>query len=125
MHWIFLILASCCEVLWFYCVGYLNKFSFKDLYTFSFIHSPQWMWILSSILGYGLFGVANVVFFSKAIQKISPAIAFAVWTGLALVGISLIDFFWKDIHLNFIQIASIVLILAGIIGIKITAPKDT
>jgi len=118
MPWIFLILASCCEILWFYCIGYLNQFSFKDLVTFKFITHAESSLVIVALAGYIIFGVLNVVFFSKAIQKIIPSIAFAVWTGLALAGITIADFFIKDVNFNLIQILSILSILAGIIGIK-------
>lgn len=76
-----------------------------------------------AIIGYAAFGVANMIFFSKAIQKISPAIAFAAWMGLALVGITLMEATVEDIRLNYWQGISILFILIGIIGIKITADK--
>lgn len=129
MRWIFLILASCCEVLWFYCIAYLNQFTFKELYTFCNpgegrdIYSDNWMLILGAIMGYVAFGIANMLFFARAIQKIAPAIAFSVWTGLALVGITVMDVVLKDISFNFWQAISIALILAGIAGVKITADK--
>lgn len=118
MQWIFLILASCCEILWFYCIGYLNQLSFKDLYTLAFLRMDNALLLIVAILGYIVFGIANVIFFSKAIQKISASVAFAVWTGLALAGITVADFFIKDVHFNIIQILSIISILIGIIGIK-------
>lgn len=123
MQWLFLILASCCEVLWFYCIAYLNHLKFRDLFTLDFLRSDNWAWILVAIIGYAAFGVANMIFFSKAIQKISPAIAFAVWTGLALVGIAIMEAFLEDIRLNYWQGISILFILIGIMGIKFTADK--
>ena len=104
MRWIYLILASCCEVMWLYCVAYLNKLSWHELSTFSFINQPNSTLIFAAMAGYVGFGIANVIFFSKAIAKIPASIAFAVWTGLALVGITVIDFLWKDIRFNYIQI---------------------
>lgn len=124
MQWLFLILASCCEVLWFYCIAYLNHLKFRDLYTLSFLQSDNWLWILLAIIGYAAFGVANMIFFSKAVQKIAPAIAFAAWTGLALVGITLMEATFQDIQLNYWQGISMLFILIGIIGIKITADKS-
>ena len=123
MQWIFLILASCCEICWFYCIAYLNKLSWKELSTFSFMQSDNWYWILTAIVGYAAFGVANMVFFAKAIQKIAPAIAFAAWTGLALAGITISDMVWKEMGLNLWQGLSILSILAGIVGVKILSDK--
>lgn len=123
MSWIFLILASCCEVLWFYCIAYLTQIGWKDLSTFSFIHSDNGFWVIAAILGYAGFGVFNMLFFSKAIQKIAPAVAFAVWTGLALVGITISDAIFKGINFNYWQAISIICILIGIVGIKAISEK--
>lgn len=124
MRWIYLIFASCCEVMWIYCVAYLNKLSWTQLSTFSFLNQENSALILLSIAGYIGFGIANVILFAKAVAKISPSIAFAVWTGLALVGIATVDFLWKDIRFNYLQVISIVLILGGIIGIKTVSDKS-
>ena len=82
------------------------------------------MLIIGAILGYIVFGVANMVLFAKAIQKVAPAIAFSVWTGLALTGITLTDVILKEIPFNYLQAISIALILAGIVGVKIAADKS-
>ena len=124
MRWIYLILASCCEVMWLYCVAYLNKLSWEQLSGFSFVNEENSGWIFASIIGYIGFGLANVILFAKAIAKISPSVAFAVWTGLALVGVTLIDFLWKDIRFNYLQLISIMLILGGIIGIKTVSDRS-
>ena len=123
MRWIFLILASCCEVMWLYCVAYLNKLSWEQLSSFSFVNEDNGGWVIASIIGYAGFGIANVILFAKAIAKIPASVAFAVWTGLALVGVTIIDFLWKDISFNYLQLVSIVLILVGIIGIKTVSGK--
>ncbi len=123
MQWLFLILASCFEILWFYCIAYLNNLKFSDLYTLSFLRSDNWILVLLAIAGYAAFGVANMVFFSKAVQKISPAIAFAVWTGVALLGITTIDAVLQDIQINLWQWISIVSVLIGVIGIKMVTDK--
>lgn len=124
MRWIYLILASCCEVMWLYCVAYLNKLSWDQLSSFSFVDHENSTWVFASIIGYIVFGIANVIFFAKAIVRIPASIAFAVWTGLALVGVTVLDFVWKDIRFNYIQLLSIVLILGGIIGIRTVADKS-
>lgn len=119
MRWLALILAALCEIAWFYCIGYLNHFGWADLYTLRFIHLPNRLLITLSVAGYAGFGIANMVLFSKAVQTIGPSIAFAVWTGLALAGITIIDSFYLDVKITIIQVISLGLILGGIIGLKI------
>jgi quaternary ammonium compound-resistance protein SugE len=111
-------------MMWLYCVAYLNRLSWQELSAFSFINEENSSWIFASIIGYIGFGIANVILFAKAIAKISPSVAFAAWTGLALVGVTVIDFLWKDIRFNYLQLISIVLILGGIIGIKTVSDKS-
>ncbi len=110
--------------MWLYCVAYLNKLSWKQLSSLSFVNEENNGWIFASIIGYASFGIANVILFTKAVAKISPSIAFAAWTGLALVGITVIDFLWKDISFSYLQLVSITLILGGIIGIKSVSDKS-
>lgn len=109
--------------MWLYCVAYLNKLSWEQLSSFSFVNEDNGGWVMASIIGYAGFGIANVILFAKAIAKIPASVAFAVWTGLALVGVTIIDFLWKDISFNYLQLVSIVLILVGIIGIKTVSGK--
>ena len=118
MRWIYLILASCCEIAWFYCIGYLNKLTFRELYTFSFLQKEDVYLTIVAIVGYILFGIANMLLFMKAIQKIPASIAFSIWTGVALVGITIIDGLFLNINLTIQQIGSIALIIIGVIGLK-------
>jgi quaternary ammonium compound-resistance protein SugE len=92
------------------------------------LSSIQWSEIFRSfepwkallpILGYILFGIGNVIFFSIAMKKIPVPIAFSTWMGLALVGSMLIDALWFKQHLSWWQILFIAFIGIGIIGLKI------
>lgn len=118
MRWIYLILASCCEIAWFYCIGYLNQLTFRELYTFSFLEKEEVLLIMGAILSYILFGIANMLLFMKAMQKIPASIAFSIWTGVALVGITIIDGLFLHINLSLLQIGSIAFIIIGVIGLK-------
>jgi quaternary ammonium compound-resistance protein SugE len=118
MRWLFLILASVCEICWFYCISYLNQVTVGELLDFSFINRKDASLISLSVVGYAGFGIANIFLFAKALQKIPAAIAFSVWSGLALAGITLFDGLFMNIQLNFYQIGSIGLIIVGVIGLK-------
>lgn len=118
MHWIFLILASICEMLWFYCIAYLNNLSFKELAKMQWMNNPDGWWTIVAIIGYAGFGVANMIFFAKSIQRIAPGVAFAVWTGVALAGITLSDAVFRGVDMSPQQIISIGLILIGVVGLK-------
>lgn len=118
MRWLFLILASICEICWFYCISYLNEVTVQELLSFSFIYRPDSILIALSIVGYAGFGIANIVFFAKALQKIPAAVAFSVWSGLALAGMTLLDGLFMHVSLNLYQIGCIGLIILGVIGLK-------
>jgi quaternary ammonium compound-resistance protein SugE len=123
MQWLFLILAAICEMLWFYCIAYLNKFSVTEVTGTGFMHTEHGWWVMGAIAGYIGFGIANMVFFAKSIQKIAPATAFSVWTGLTLVGITLCDGLLGGIELSWQHILSILFILAGVMGLKFYAKQ--
>ena len=69
---------------------------------------------------YVLFGVINIIFFSKAMEKIPASMAFAVWMSLALVGVKLTDIIILKESFSLLNLLFFLLILIGIIGIKLT-----
>lgn len=118
MRWLFLILAAICEMLWFYCIAYLNKFTLEEITNLDLLHAEHGWWVIGAIVGYAGFGIANMIFFTKSVRRIPAAVAFSVWTGLALVGITLCDGLFRGVDLYWPQIGCIVLILAGVMGLK-------
>lgn len=114
--WIYLFLASCFEIAWIYSLKVAN---FKDL----FVHRRyslllDWRNNLA-IGGYIIFGLGNIFFFSLAMKHIPSSNAYAVWVGITLIGLTLIDGLYLKQHINYIHILSILFIFAGIIGLKI------
>ena len=59
-----------------------------------------------------------MLLFMKAMQKIPASIAFSIWTGVALVGITIIDGLFLHINLSLLQIGSIAFIIIGVVGLK-------
>lgn len=118
MRWLFLILASCCEIGWFYSIRYLNHLSFEQIYKFHFLDDENAIGVIIALIGYVLFGILNIIFFAKAIQKIPASVAFAVWTGFALLGSTMIDVFVLKEDITFTQELCVLCILVGIVGMK-------
>jgi len=120
MAWIFLFIASCCEICWIYCLKY---FQLKKLMTFKitllFSDKDNFLLLLPG-LGYVLFGVGNIICFSKAMHSIPASIAFAAWMAVALVGVKLVDTIALKEPVSLAQLVFIAFILIGIIGLKIT-----
>jgi len=57
-----------------------------------------------------------------AVKKIDVSVSYAIWSGVGTATIALIGVFWFREALTWIQVASIVLIVAGVIGLRVGAP---
>ncbi|MCS7037568.1 MAG: SMR family transporter [Saprospiraceae bacterium] len=116
--WMALFIASGMEICWIYSLKWLD---FKRIAAFGFprlfIEWDGWL-ALMPLLGYIVFGLANIYFFSMAMKGIPPSTAFAVWMGLALVGTKIVGvaFFRED--WNWTQVLFIALIVVGVAGLK-------
>jgi quaternary ammonium compound-resistance protein SugE len=102
MQWIHLILAGVLEIVWATTMKMSDGFS-------KLIPS------VITIAGY----IASAVFLSMALKKIPLGTAYAIWTGIGILGTSILGVvLFKEI-LNPAQMICIALIAAGIIGLKL------
>ena len=100
----------------------LKALQFKQLKTLRFTNfykRQQGLPILLPFIAYIALGVGNIICLQQAIQNIPNVIVFAVWTGVTLVVIKLIDVFYYRHAANKREFFFIGLIVAGIIGMKI------
>lgn len=58
---------------------------------------------------------------SKAMQTIPAGVAYAVWTGVGSIGITIVGIFWFKERFRSSQYISLALILIGVIGLRITS----
>ncbi|NRD76804.1 multidrug efflux SMR transporter [Bacillus sp. BRMEA1] len=58
---------------------------------------------------------------SRAMQIIPAGVAYAVWTGVGSIGITLVGIFWFNERFRLPQLISLALILIGVIGLRVTA----
>jgi small multidrug resistance pump len=56
-----------------------------------------------------------------AVRKIDVSVSYAIWSGAGTTAIALIGVFWFRESLNGVQVASIALIIAGVIGLRAAA----
>ena len=70
------------------------------------------------VVGYIVFGIANVVLISMAMKGIPASTAFGIWMGLALVGAKIIDVMVYGEPYTYQQILFMCLILVGVVGLK-------
>lgn len=109
------------EVCWNYSLKYTSVAKIRAIdWSQLFADSAGIMTLLPAI-GYVAFGVGNVFFFSKALNVIPASTAFAIWMGMALVGIKIVDTLVLKEAFQWVQVFYIGCILVGIIGLKRTA----
>ena len=119
--WLYLLLASVMEVCWNYSLKYTSVAKIKALNWSQFFANSAGVMALLPAIGYVAFGVANVFFFSKALNVIPASTAFAIWMGVALVGIKIVDTLVLKEAFQWAHVFYIGCILVGIIGLKRTA----
>lgn len=123
VSWLYLFVASLMEICWMYSLksldfGRIKAAPWRD----ALADSGPWLALLP-LLGYIGFGIANVFFFSLATKNIPMAVAFAVWTGTALLGAILVDTFFYKEALSWQQILFMSLIVVGVIGLRSVETK--
>ncbi len=104
MQWIHLILAGAFEITWAASMKMSSGFS-RPI--------PS----IVTIAGY----IASAVFLSMALKKIPLGTAYAIWTGIGILGTSILGVILFRETLTPAQIVCIALIAAGIAGLKLLA----
>lgn len=67
--------------------------------------------------------IASFFFLSVALKTLPIGTAYAVWTGIGAVGTAVIGLLFFGESRETLRILCILLIVAGIIGLKFTSPK--
>lgn len=104
MVWGLLLLAGLEEVIATISMKYVDGFKKK------------WP-IIILIVGFSL----SFYCLSTAMQSLPAGIAYAVWTGIGSIGITLADLLWFKEKINKYQIFSLLFILIGVIGMSLTS----
>jgi quaternary ammonium compound-resistance protein SugE len=102
MNWILLLIAGALEVFWAVEMKYSNGFS---------LVVPT----VLTIIGY----IASAIFLSLAIKQLPLGTAYAVWTGIGIIGTSVLGVFLFKERLTLPQAICILLIVAGIMGLRL------
>jgi quaternary ammonium compound-resistance protein SugE len=103
MAWVYLILAGLFEVGW--AVGLKVSEGFTRFW-------PSAFTVLSMIVSLGLLGLA--------LRTLPLGTAYAVWTGIGAVGTVVVGMLWFGDAATAARLACVGLILAGIVGLKIS-----
>ncbi len=117
--WFYLLIAASFEACWTITLKAMQFADLKTLRWNTFYRLDGGLPVLLPFIGYILFGLANVYFFTLAIKQIPTATAFAVWTALALILLKLMDVFYFKIQVSVQEIFFLMLITIGIVGLKV------
>lgn len=103
MGWLLLLAAGCSEIV------FAVSLKFNDGFT------KLWPSVVTGISGIGSFYLLML-----AIRTLPLGTAYAVWTGMGAVGVAVIGVFWFKESADWIRLASILFIVIGIVGLKLT-----
>ncbi|MFD2873107.1 DMT family transporter [Mucilaginibacter ximonensis] len=121
MAWIYLIIAAAFETAWTFCVKFMAFSALKNLrWATAFLPSVG-LPVVFPFVGYVVFGVGNVYFFSLAIKSLPTATAYAAWTAVTLVLIKLTEVFFLKQRTTWAEVFFMLMIMTGILGMKFYA----
>jgi len=105
MNWVILIIAGVLEVIWAIGLKYTEGFTrlWPSVVTISAM-------------------AASLLLLSIAMRTLPVGTAYAVWVGIGAVGAATFGILLLGEPANMARIFSIALILAGVIGLKVTSP---
>ena len=104
MAWFILFIAGLCEIGWAIGLKYTDGFSR----------------LLPSVLT-GTAMVVSVILLGIALKTLPVGTGYAVWTGIGAVGTAVLGIFLFGEAADLPRLASIGLIVAGILGLKLTS----
>jgi quaternary ammonium compound-resistance protein SugE len=101
MNWIALIIAGVMEIGW----------------VISLKHTQGFTKIIPMIF-YAFFGFTSAFFFSQSLKTIPMGVAYAIWMGIAIIGITVAEVFMYGNKYDLLKAFFMLLIAAGIMGLK-------
>lgn len=104
MKWIFLLIAGMLEISWAVSLKFTHGFSR----------------VVPSVVTVGLMA-ASFYFLALAVRELPLGTAYAVWTGIGILGTTVIGTFFFGEVLTAVRLLCIIFVITGIIGLKITS----
>ncbi|VVE29004.1 molecular chaperone [Pandoraea iniqua] len=104
MAWILLVFAGLLEVAWAVGLKYTQGFSRLVPSVFTIVSMVGSVWLLA-----------------LAVRALPLGTAYAIWTGIGAVGAFILGIILFGESASAARIASVTLILAGLVGLKLTA----
>jgi quaternary ammonium compound-resistance protein SugE len=116
--WIYIFFAAVLEVLWAFSLKHLSKDKVVEAFQQGNFFNQAGADAFLPLAGYIAFGMINVYFISMAFKEMPISIAFAAWTGLALVFNVMLDTYYFKVHFSYLHFVFIIMIVGGIVGLK-------
>jgi quaternary ammonium compound-resistance protein SugE len=104
MAWIYLLIAGLLEIAW--AIGLKQ--------------TEGWTRLVPSVITVVLM-IGSFYFLSLAVRSLPIGTAYAVWTGIGTVGAAILGIVLFDEPRDLVKIACILLIVAGVVGLKVTS----
>lgn len=104
MSWVYLFFAGLFEIGWAIGLKYTNGFTRLV---------PTLLTAASMVVSLGLLGLA--------LKALPVGTAYAVWTGIGAVGTAVAGMVFLDESTEVLKLVSIVLIVAGVVGLQLTS----
>ncbi|ABQ60919.1 MULTISPECIES: quaternary ammonium compound efflux SMR transporter SugE [Brucella] len=104
MAWIYLVFAGILEVVWAFFMKKSEGFSLLTPTIITFV----------TMMG-------SFLLLAIAMRSLPLGTAYAIWTGIGAVGAFIVGIFLLGEAATFFRVASVALILAGIIGLKLSS----
>ncbi|MDP1960813.1 MAG: quaternary ammonium compound efflux SMR transporter SugE [Reyranella sp.] len=105
MAWLILFIAGMCEIGWAVGLKYTEGFSR----------------LVPSVLTAGAM-IVSLVLLGLALKTLPVGTGYAVWTGIGAVGTAILGIILFGESMEPMRLASIALIVAGIVGLKLATP---
>jgi len=106
MAWVYLFVAGLFEVVWAIAMKYAEGFT-KPL--------SSGITIVAMLI--------SIFFLSRALKTLPVGTGYAVWTGIGAVGTALMGILLFGESREIARVLFIFLIIAGIVGLKLTSPQ--
>ena len=105
MEWVFLFIAGLFEAAW--AIGLKYTEGFTRLY-------PSIFTVACMILSF--------YFLSRALKTLPIGTGYAVWTGIGIIGTTVLGILLFNESMDFGRLVCIILIFSGVIGLKLISP---
>ncbi|MFZ2499471.1 quaternary ammonium compound efflux SMR transporter SugE [Methanosarcina sp.] len=105
MEWIFLFIAGLFEAAW--AIGLKYTEGFTRLY-------PSIFTVVCMILSF--------YFLSQALKTLPIGTGYAVWTGIGILGTTILGILLFNEPMDFGRLVCIILIFSGVVGLKLISP---